>query len=82
MPVTITLKNIPESLYERLKESARRNHRSLNGEVIAQLDASVDTTRELSPQEKLEAVQRVRDMLRGKTYDLDLIDTFKREGRP
>lgn len=37
----ITLKNLPESLHAQLKIRARRNHRSLNGEVIAVLHAAV-----------------------------------------
>ncbi len=34
MPVNMTIKNIPTELYDKLKESASRNRRSLNGEVI------------------------------------------------
>ena len=37
----ITLKNIPERLYERLKQSAEQHRRSLNSEVIACLERSV-----------------------------------------
>jgi plasmid stability protein len=32
--VTITLKNIPEDLYERLKHHAKANGRSINSEII------------------------------------------------
>ena len=82
MPVTITLKNIPEPLYEKLKEAAAKNRRSLNGEVIARLESSTDETRELTRGERLEAVARVREMLRGRALDLGLVEAFKREGRP
>jgi hypothetical protein len=34
MPSTITLKNIPDEVYERLKASAEANRRSLNSEAI------------------------------------------------
>jgi plasmid stability protein len=37
----LTLKNIPASLYRQLKETAARNHRSLNSEVIARLESSL-----------------------------------------
>lgn len=30
---TITLKNIPDDLHQRLKESASRHHRSFNREI-------------------------------------------------
>ncbi|MEY3974227.1 MAG: hypothetical protein RIS59_588 [Pseudomonadota bacterium] len=82
MPATITLKNIPESLYESLKAAAAQNRRSLNGEVLERLESSVETTRELSHEEKVLAVEKVREMLRGRNFDLDLVDVFKREGRP
>ena len=38
MLATITLKNIPDELYDRLKEVANIHHRSINGEVIACLE--------------------------------------------
>lgn len=38
---TIVVKNVPEDLHERLKERAERNHRSMTGEVIHLLSASL-----------------------------------------
>lgn len=38
---TITLKNIPDTLYERLKFFAKLRHRSLNSEIIYNLEKSV-----------------------------------------
>lgn len=38
---SITLKNIPDAIYERLKAAAARNRRSLNGEAIARLERSL-----------------------------------------
>lgn len=34
---TITIKNIPDDLYAKLKKVAAANHRSINGEVIMRL---------------------------------------------
>ena len=34
---TLTIRNLPEEVHERLKERAKRNRRSLNQEVIAEL---------------------------------------------
>lgn len=31
----LTVRNIPKDIYKRLKESARRNRRSLNSEILA-----------------------------------------------
>lgn len=39
---TITLKNIPERVYSRLKELAKLRHRSLNSEIISCLEQAAD----------------------------------------
>jgi len=36
--LTLTLKNIPEDLHAMLKESAERNRRSLNSEILTRLE--------------------------------------------
>ena len=36
--LTFTLKNIPEDLHAMLKESAERNRRSLNSEILSRLE--------------------------------------------
>ena len=38
MPTTLTLKNIPDAVYARLKLSAEVHRRSLNGEAIVCLE--------------------------------------------
>jgi len=38
---SLTLKDIPDELLQRLRDSAHRNRRSLNGEVLARLDVAV-----------------------------------------
>ena len=38
MPVTLSVKNVPEKLAARLRERAERNHRSLQGELMAILE--------------------------------------------
>ena len=57
MPVNLSIKNVPNELAERLRQRAARNHRSLQGELMAILEESALGTRVLSPQE---ALQRVR----------------------
>ena len=41
MPVNLSLKNVPDDLAERLREQARRNHRSIQGELLSILDTSL-----------------------------------------
>ncbi|MGD2064497.1 MAG: Arc family DNA-binding protein [Nitrospirota bacterium] len=36
---TLTLKNIPEDLHAMLKESAARNRRSMNSEILVRLES-------------------------------------------
>lgn len=38
MPVNLSIKNVPEELAGRLRERARRHHRSLQGELRAMLE--------------------------------------------
>ena len=39
MPTSLTLKNIPDALYERLKAAAELHRRSLNSEAIVCLES-------------------------------------------
>jgi plasmid stability protein len=38
---TITVKNIPADIYEKLKQSAETSHRSINSEIIACIERAV-----------------------------------------
>ena len=40
MPVNLSVKNVPEALAAKLRERAERNHRSLQGELMAILEAA------------------------------------------
>ena len=52
---TITLKNIPEGLYDRLKYLAKLRHRSLNSEIIYNLEKAVGLAEEDPEQLRREA---------------------------
>ena len=81
MPTTLTLKNIPDAVYERLKQSAEANRRSMNSEAIVCLEAALLPNR-LTPADRLEQVRALRSSLpRGKFHARD-IDAFRRKGRP
>lgn len=79
MPTNLTLKGVPDEVYERLKTSATVNHRSLNSEIIARLEAQVLPRR--SAAEQLAAIRATRDRLSRVAFDHDVIDQAKREGR-
>lgn len=80
MPVTLTLKNIPDAVYERLKQSAEANRRSMNSEAIVCLEQVLLPSR-ITPAQRLERIRALRDTLpQGKFLPRD-IDAFKRQGR-
>lgn len=80
MPMNLTLKGVPDEIYERLKQIARVNHRSLNSEIIAVLESQV-LPRRVSAQEHLAAIRAARARLKPADFDHEDIDRIKREGR-
>jgi len=80
MPTTLTLKNIPDEVYKRLKTSAEAHRRSLNSEAIVCLE-SVLLSGRMPVSERLSRARALRATLpKGKIRARD-IDDFKREGR-
>lgn len=57
MPATLTLKNIPDVIYARLREVAEAHHRSMNSEVIACLEKTLIPLRITAEQRLLRARQ-------------------------
>ena len=80
MPTNLTLKGVPDEVYERLKQSATVNHRSLNSEIISRLEAQV-LPRRTTAQEHLIAIRSTRERLAMGAFDHADFDRFKREGR-
>jgi antitoxin FitA len=81
VPVSLTLKNIPDDVYARLKTSAQEHRRSLNKEAIVCLESALSPARP-SVAQRLEYARLLRAELGGATFLADDIDTLKREGRP
>jgi antitoxin FitA len=42
MPINLSVKNAPDDIVKRLKQRAARHHRSLQGELMAILEAAAD----------------------------------------
>ncbi len=81
MPTTITVKNIPQDLYEKLKKRADRNHRSINREIIAIFEDTL-SVRRIDPEDILVSARARREKTRRFTLTQDFIDRAKGEGRP
>jgi plasmid stability protein len=80
MPTTLTLKNIPDEIYERLKRSAEVHRRSMNSEAIVCLEAALLPVR-LTPGERLARARALRSELPKEKFKASEIDALKREGR-
>lgn len=55
----LSVKNVPDEIVERLRERAKRNHRSLQGELMAILEQSVEP-RKLTVREVYERAQKLK----------------------
>lgn len=80
MPTTLTLKNIPDEVYERLKASAEAHRRSLNSEAIVCLESALLPGR-VAVSERLARARALRAALPKGKFQVKDIDAFKREGR-
>ena len=58
---TITVKNIPDELYERLKSVAEINRRSLNSEIIVCIENAV-VSRRIDINRTLEHARKIRQL--------------------
>ncbi|WP_146909237.1 FitA-like ribbon-helix-helix domain-containing protein [Arenimonas daejeonensis] len=80
MSTTLTLKNIPDEVYERLKRSAEMNRRSLNSEAIVCLETVLVPSR-VPPGERLARARKLRADLSKEKFLAQDINTLKRQGR-
>ena len=77
---TVTVKNIPDELYERLKTVAEINRRSINSEIIVCIENAV-TSRRINPDEVLENARRLRQLTVGHSISDEEFNQAKAEGR-
>ena len=81
MPATITLKNIPDALYARLKAAAVEHRRSVNSEAIVCFETAL-SAQPLPAESRLRRIREMRASLdKGSFLDADT-ETLKRQGRP
>lgn len=78
---TLTLKNIPDEVYDRLEAAAKAHRRSPNSEAIVCLK-SVLIPRRVAVSERLTMARGLRTALARVKFKARDIDVFKREGRP
>ena len=81
MPTTITLKNIPDEVYRRLKAAAEAHRRSLNSEAIVCLENALVPSK-VNPSERLARARELRAELKTAKFRARDIEAFKKQGRP
>jgi plasmid stability protein len=77
---TMTLKNVPDELYERLKRSAERHRRSVNKEAITRLEQALGSRTDAA--ELLAEIRTARSQMRNVYVTDDDLRTARDEGRP
>ncbi len=77
----LTIKNIPDDLYIRLKEAAQAHHRSMNSEILYCVERTL-VPHKIDVSEHISVARKLRE----KTADYPLTDyelnAAKNEGRP
>jgi len=69
MPVTLSITNTPEDVVTRLRSRAERNHRTLEGELMAILEAAVQEDH-LTPTEFLATIRKLGLQTPGDSVDI------------
>ena len=78
----ITVKNIPDNLYQRLKQSATENRRSLNSEILVCIERTVQNRKHEDVQDILARARKMRQKTRGHVLTDRKFDEMKTAGRP
>ncbi len=76
----LTIKNIPNDLYEELKHVAEQHHRSMNSEVIMCLKQKLFPNK-ISTQDKLSNIQALRSQIKPNNMTSQDIEHAINEGR-
>ncbi|MDT8441853.1 MAG: Arc family DNA-binding protein [Desulfuromonadales bacterium] len=77
----LTIKNIPDTLYDKLKKTAQSHHRSLNSEIIHCLE-TVLAPKKIDVSERLQRAHRLRAVIPDGAISAADIDDAINQGRP
>jgi plasmid stability protein len=77
---TVTVKNIPDELYERLKSVAEINRRSINSEIIVCIENAV-STRKIDMDAFIENARKLRRLTEKHPINDEKFSRAKTEGR-
>ena len=77
----LTVKNIPNDLYERLKAAARVHRRSLNSEILYCVERAL-VPYKIDVSSQLSVARKLREKTADYTLTDDSLDSAKNDGRP
>jgi len=77
----LTIKNIPDEVYNELKYIAKQHHRSINSEVIVCLKRMLLPKR-MSSEDTLNSIRNVRIQITPNIITVEDIEQSINEGRP
>jgi plasmid stability protein len=78
---TLTVKNIPDDLYDKLKQRAKANQRSVNKEIIMCIQEAVESRR-IDPDEFLVRIEALHSRISAPPLTDKLLRQARSEGRP
>ncbi|ALP54980.1 DNA-binding protein (plasmid) [Candidatus Tenderia electrophaga] len=77
---TLTVKNIPDELYDRLKAAAQAHHRSLNSEILYCVEQTLGA-RKIEVKDELAIAKALRAKTASHPISDAELDAAKNEGR-
>jgi len=77
----LTIKNIPDDLYSRLKEAAQIHHRSMNSEILYCVERTL-LPHKIDVSEHIVVARKLRAKTAAHPLTDDDLNTAKNEGRP
>lgn len=80
MPTNITIRDIPDEVYKKLKQQAELHHRSINSEVIYYLKRIVQSHRP-DPDQIIARAKNLKQQAKG-SLSMQQIQQAIGEGRP
>lgn len=80
MPTNITIRDIPDEVYEKIKKQAELHHRSINSEIIVCLEKNVQSSRR-NPDQIIARAKKLKQKANG-SLSIDEIQKAIDQGRP
>ena len=77
----ITVKNIPDTVYEQLKLTAQTHHRSINSEILVCIEKEVMPIK-IPAEQRIARARKLRSAIQLDEIDPGEIEQAIQEGRP